>query len=180
MPASAPQELPRGSRGSLAETNRPSGSVYTLPYHFCYPLVRAFFSPPRILAQPIAIPFSFHFDRPISPSFFERRYFVSFSLSLFFNDVRKERNLSGSELTRSREIFLAGVRRECVRRLRIPKRGSRRKRVSNIHVAEHVSGNKPLSRRTLRSSPIITQGGLTNRGRLTAHVPTLPLVTASN
>ena len=37
VPASAPQELPRGSRGSLAETNRPSGSVHTLPYHFCYP-----------------------------------------------------------------------------------------------------------------------------------------------
>ena len=40
VPASAPQELPRGSRGSLAETNRPSGSVHTLPYHFCYPFVR--------------------------------------------------------------------------------------------------------------------------------------------
>lgn len=51
-----------------------------------------------------------------------------------------------------REIFFFRSRREGEMGSENPKEGiasQRRKRVSNIHVAEHVSGDKPLSRKPL-------------------------------
>lgn len=158
MPASAPQELPRGSRGSLAETNRPSGSVYTLPYHFCYPPRSTSVLKPideflrnKSRHDSISIRSIIALNRQINRSFLDHKVDTSFFrfLSMFKNVSRSKRE----RVVYRREIRPVG-RERCEMRSEAenPKEGiasQRRKRVSNIHVAEHVSGDKPLSRKPL-------------------------------